>query len=157
MTAAFIRLTAIALCVSQVPQAFAQNTSTPLELKQLTQSAPKDSPSNPEYWGAIAFTADGSFATSWKKESKAEAETDVAVRCAKFGRGGCETGSFSGEICVGLATFIGSHSGRRWKLSFTGGADSSAAAQQKALDRCNADQPSRGRCQLRTVACADGR
>jgi hypothetical protein len=157
MTAAFIRLIAAALCVSMAQQAFAQNTSTPPELKQPTQSAPKDSPSNPEYWGAIAFTADGSFAMSWKKESKAEAETDVAVRCAKFGRGGCETGSFSGEICVGLATYIGSHSGRRWKLSFTGGADSSAAAQQKALDRCNADQRSRGRCQLRTVACADGR
>ena len=114
-------------------------------------------PSKPEYWGAIAFTADGSFATSWKKESKAEAEADVATRCAKFGRGGCETGSFSGEICVGLATYIGSHSGRRWKLSFTGGADTSAGAQQKALERCNDDRRSRGRCQLRTVACADGR
>ena len=157
MTAAFIRLMAIAFCLSQVPQAFAQDTPAPPALIQWAQSAPKDSPSRPEYRGAIAFTADGSFATSWKKESKAEAEADVAIRCAKFGRGGCETGSFSGELCVGLATYIGSHSGRRWKLSFTGGATSSAGAQQKALDRCNDDRRSRGRCQLRTVACADGR
>jgi hypothetical protein len=157
MTAGFIRLMATALCLSQVPQALGQDTPTPPTLIQLAQSAPKDSPSKPEYWGAIAFTADGSFATSWKKESKAEAEADVAVRCAKFGRGGCETGSFSGELCVGLATYIGSHSGRRWKLSFTGGATTSAGAQQKALDRCNDDRRSRGRCQLRTVACADGR
>ena len=157
MTAAFIRLMAVTLLASLVQQAFAQSTPAPPAANQFAQSAPKDSPSKPEYWGAIAFTADGSFATSCKKESKAEAEADVAVRCAKFGRGGCETGSFSGELCVGLATYIGSHSGRRWKLSFTGGADTSAGAQQKALDRCNDDRRSRGRCQLRTVACADGR
>jgi hypothetical protein len=157
MTLAFIRFMPVALSLSLFPQAFAQDPSTPPALSQFAQSSPKDSPSKPDYWGAIAFTADGSFATSWKKDSKAEAEADVAVRCAKFGRGGCETGSFSGELCVGLATYIGSYSGRRWKLSFTGGATTSAGAQQKALDRCNDDRRSRGRCQLRTVACADGR
>jgi hypothetical protein len=157
MTLAFIRFMPVALSLSLFPQAFAQDRSTPPALSQFAQSSPKDSPSKPDYWGAIAFTADGSFATSWKKDSKAEAEADVAVRCAKFGRGGCETGSFSGELCVGLATYIGSYSGRRWKLSFTGGATTSAGAQQKALERCNDDRRSRGRCQLRTVACADGR
>jgi hypothetical protein len=157
MTPASILLTAVALCLSLSPQALAQNTSASPASNQFAQSSPKDSPSKPEYWGAIAFTADGSFATSWKKELKAEAEADVAVRCAKFGRGSCETGSFNGELCVGLATYIGSHSGRRWKLSFTGGAATSAGAQQMALDRCNDDRRSRGRCQLRTVACADGR
>lgn len=144
MISAFVRSVVVALWVLLAPQAFAQ-------------SAPKDSPSKPEYWGAIAFTADGSFATSWKKELKAEAEADVAVRCAKFGRGSCETVNFSGELCVGLATYIGAYSGRRWKLSFTAGATSSAEAQKKALERCNGDRRSRGRCQLRTVACADGR
>jgi hypothetical protein len=148
---------AVALCLCLSRQASAQNTSNPPASIQFAQSSPKDSSSKPEYWGAIAFTADGSFATSWKKESKAEAEADVAVRCAKFGRGSCETGSFSGELCVGLATYIGSHAGRRWKLSFTGGSTTSAGAQQKALDRCNDDRRSRRRCQLRTVACADGR
>jgi len=48
-----------------------------------------------------------------------EAEADVAVRWREVRPGGRETGSFSGELCVGLATYIGSHSGRRWKLSFT--------------------------------------
>ena len=118
---------------------------------------PVPTPGKPNYWGAISFTADGSFATSWKKDSKSEAEADVAVRCAKFGRGSCETGSFDGDVCVGLATYIGAHSGRRWKLSYTGGAPTSSGAQQKALARCNEDRRTRGRCQLRTVACADGR
>jgi Domain of unknown function (DUF4189) len=126
MTLAFIRSAAVVLCCLILPVA------------AFAQSSPKDSPSKPDYWGAIAFTADGSFATSWKKDSKAEAEADVAVRCAKFGRGGCETGSFSGELCVGLATYIGSHSGRRWKLSFSGGATTSAggpAESARALQR----------------------
>jgi hypothetical protein len=120
------------------------------------QTAPKD-PGKPVYWGAISFTADGSFATSWKKASKGEAEGDAAVRCAKFGRGACETGAFDGETCVGLATFIGSHSGRRWRLSYTGGSPTSSGAQQRAMDRCNEDKRTRKRCQLRTVVCADGR
>ena len=129
-----------------VSPAFAQGT------------APKDpGSSKTNYWGAISFTADGSYATSWKKASKGEAEGDAAVRCAKFGRGSCETGAFDGETCVGLATYIGSHSRRRWKLSYTAGSPTSSGAQQRALERCNEDKRTRGRCQLRTVVCADGR
>src|SRR5437667_10599134 len=52
------------------------------------------------YWGAIAFTADGSYSSAWKMPSKAEAEAKVAVGCAKFGRGKCEVVSFRGELCV---------------------------------------------------------
>src|SRR5262249_39368189 len=51
-------------------------------------------------WGALAFTADGSWATAWTKPSKGEAEGDVAVACAKFGRGECKVVSFSGEYCA---------------------------------------------------------
>jgi hypothetical protein len=110
-----------------------------------------------EYYGAIAFTADGSFSTTWKHPSKAEAEADVAKRCSRFGRGGCEIVSFSGEVCAALATYIGSHSGRRFRLSYTGGGMTSPDAQRTALNRCNDDRRSRGRCQLRTVVCGDGR
>lgn len=120
------------------------------------QTAPKD-PGRPNLWGAIAFTADGSFATAWKKGSKGEAEGDAAVRCSKFGRGSCETTGFDGDTCVGLATYIGSHSGRRWKLSYTAGSLTSSGAQQRAMERCNGDKRTRNRCQLRTVVCADGR
>ena len=108
-------------------------------------------------WGAIGFTADGSYSTIWKMASQAEAEADVAKRCAEFGRGGCRVVSFSGQECVALATFIGSYARRRWQLSFTAPGMTYPEAQSAALGRCNADERTRGRCQSRTTACADGR
>ena len=107
-----------AAIVLAAPAALAQQTPAPT-----TQSspAPGGSSGQREYWGAIGFTADGSFSTAWKQSSKAEAEADVAKRCAKFGRGACEVIGFSGKLCGALATYLGSHSGKRYKLSFTGG------------------------------------
>jgi hypothetical protein len=110
-----------------------------------------------DVWGALGFTADGSWATAWLKPSKAEAEANVAVACAKFGRGRCEIVSFGGEYCAALATYIGSHSHRRYKLSFSGGGHSVPEAQKAAMDYCNKDSRTRGRCQLRTTVCGDGR
>jgi hypothetical protein len=74
-----------------------------------------------------------------------------------MGHGGCEVASFSGQQCVALATFIGSYSRRRWQLSFTAGGNTYPEAQNAAMARCNADERTRGRCQHRTAACADGR
>jgi hypothetical protein len=108
-------------------------------------------------WGAIGFTADGSYSSTWKMASQAEAEARVAKKCAEFGRGGCQTVSFSGQECVALATFIGSYRRRRWDLSFTAGGETYPEAQNAAMARCNADERSQGRCQPRTAACADGR
>jgi hypothetical protein len=113
--------------------------------------------SKSDVWGALAFTADGSWATAWSKPSKADAEANVAVACAKFGRGRCEVVSFNGEYCAALATYIGAHSRRRYKLSFSGGGTSVPGAQSAAMDRCNSDSRTRGRCQLRTTVCGDGR
>ena len=110
-----------------------------------------------DLWGALAFTADGSWATAWKKSSKGDAEANVAVACAKFGRGECRVVSFNGEHCAALATYIGSHSRHRYKLSFSDGGTSVPQAQSAAMDRCNADRRTRGRCQLRTTVCGDGR
>jgi hypothetical protein len=108
-------------------------------------------------WGAIGFTADGSFSSAWKMAAKPDAEADVAKRCAGMGRGSCEVISFSGHQCAALATYIGYYGGRRWKLSFTSGGITYPDAQKAAMDRCNSDQRTRGRCQLRTAVCADGR
>jgi hypothetical protein len=134
-----------------------------LAVAQKFESAPA-APSTPpaaapasSYWGAIAFTADGSWATAWKESSKAAAEAKVAIDCAKFGRGACETVSFPGTLCVGLAAYAGAHSGRRYRLSFTSGGSTTPEAQKAAVDRCNADKRTRNRCQLRTVVCGDGR
>jgi Domain of unknown function (DUF4189) len=115
-------------------------------------------PSTSEFWGAIGFTADGSYWSAWKQPSKGEAEAVAAKGCSKFGRsGGCEVASFSGQECVSLATFIGSYGRRRWSLSFTAGSDTYPSAQNAALARCNADERTRGHCQTRTTVCADGR
>jgi hypothetical protein len=108
-------------------------------------------------WGAIAFTADGSYSTIWKMASKAEAEAKVAMKCASFGRGGCEIASISGQECVALATFIGNYKRRRWILSFTAGGLTYPDAQNAVMARCNSDERTQGRCQPRTAACADGR
>jgi hypothetical protein len=108
-------------------------------------------------WGAIGFTADGSYSSDWKAPSKAEAEAEVAKSCAAFGRGSCEVVSFSGQECAALATFIGSYRGQRWSLSFTDGGNTYPEAQTAAMDRCNSDERTQGNCQLRMAACADGR
>jgi hypothetical protein len=108
-------------------------------------------------WGAIGFTADGSYSSTWKMDSQPEAEAKVAKKCAEFGRGGCQVVSFSGQECVALATFIGSYRRRRWNLSFTAGGNTYPEAQNAAMARCNSDERSGGRCQPRTAACADGR
>ena len=118
---------------------------------------PQPNPSANVLWGAIAFTADGSWSSDWKKPSQAEAEAIVLKQCSAFGHGGCEVASVSGQECVGLATFIGTYSRRRWLLSFTAGGMTYPQAQAAAMERCNSDQRSRGRCQFRTAACADGR
>jgi uncharacterized protein DUF4189 len=123
---------------------------------------PKPAPSEPNnassvYWGAIAFTADGSYSTVWKVPSQAEAEAYVLKQCARYGRGGCEVVSFSGQQCAALATFIGNYRRRRWNLSFTAGGMTYPDAQNAARERCNSDERSQGQCQPRTAACADGR
>jgi hypothetical protein len=122
------------------------------------QSSPTSAPADKSLlWGALAFTADGSWATAWSKPSKAEAESNVAITCAKFGRGRCEVVSFNGEYCAALATYVGAHSRRRYKLSYSGGGLSVPQAQSSAVERCNGDARARGRCQLRTTVCGDGR
>lgn len=93
----------------------------------------------------------------WKLDPRAEAEANVAKRCAKFGRGSCEVVAFPGEQRVGLATFIGRSGRTRWKLSFTGGGMTGPEAQRTAMDRCNSDKRTRGQCQLKTMVCGDRR
>ena len=108
-------------------------------------------------WGALAFTADGSYSSTWKMPSQPDAEAKVLRQCARFGRGGCEVVSFSGQQCVALSTFIGPYRRKRWNLSFTAGGMTYPEAQNAALGRCNSDERTQGRCQPRTAACADGR
>lgn len=104
-------------------------------------------------WAAIGFTADGSYHSAWKFDSKSEAEAVVAKKCAAYGRGACEVSAVSGRECVALATFLG----RRWKLSFTARGSTFPEAQTNALNYCNSDSRTGGRCQFRTAVCADGR
>lgn len=118
---------------------------------------PQQNPPAQVWWGALAFTADGSWSTVWKMPSEAAAEVNVLKRCAAFGHGACKVVTMSGQECVGLATFIGTYRRRRWRLSFTAGGMTYPQAQGYALGRCNSDQRTHGRCQFRTATCADGR
>jgi hypothetical protein len=108
-------------------------------------------------WGSLAFTADGSYSSTWKMASQPEAEAKVLRQCARFGRGGCEVVSFSGQQCAALATFIGAYRRKRWNLSFTAGGMTYPEAQSAAMERCNSDERTQGHCQPRAAACADGR
>jgi hypothetical protein len=123
----------------------------------LRPNQPSSNSGGDTYYGAIAFTADGSYSSTWKMSSQPEAEARVLKQCASYGRGSCEVTSFSGQECVGLATFVGNYRRRRWLLSFTAGGMTYPEAQRAALDRCNSDERSQGHCQTRTTACADGR
>jgi hypothetical protein len=110
-----------------------------------------------DVWGALAFTADGSWATAWSQPTKSDAESNVMTKCGKFRRGECKVVSFTGKYCAALATYIGHHSRRSYKLSFTAGGTSLPEAQRAAMDRCNDDARTRGKCQLRAMVCGDGR
>jgi hypothetical protein len=128
----------------------------PIYDKPQPEQSPPDSSSD-TLWGAIGFTADGSYWSAWKMPSQAEAEALVAKKCSALGHGGCQVASFSGQQCAALATFVGAYARRRWQLSYTAGGDTYPEAQRAALARCNADERTRGNCQSRNVTCADGR
>jgi hypothetical protein len=131
--------------------------AAPVQPPSYTPSEPQSNASPEMYWGAIAFTADGSWSSAWKKPTRSDAEAIVLRQCARFGHGNCDVATISGEECVGLASFIGNYRGRRWMLSFTAGGTTFPEAQAAAMDRCNSDERTRGRCLFRTAACADGR
>jgi len=107
----------------------------------------------PIRYGAIAFTADGSFATAWKYRSKAAAQAKVAATCARFKRGVCQVVSFGAKVCAAIASL----ELKERKVTYSGGALAPGDAQQAALRRCKEDGRSGGRCELRAVVCADGR
>ena len=154
----------------KLPPSIAPTPYSPDASQQTPQQPPRDysqprpppsssSPSPPSdlSWGAIAFTADGSYSSTWKMSSQPEAEAKVLRECARFGRGGCEVVTFSGQECVALSTFIGNYRRRRWNLSFTAGGNTYPDAQNAAMYRCNSDERTQGHCQPRAAACADGR
>jgi uncharacterized protein DUF4189 len=122
-------------------------------LPKASEPDPTRPDNSADKWAAIAFTADGSYSSIWAVQSRPEAEAFVAKQCASYGRGGCQVVVAFGRQCVGLSTYRGG----RWVLSFTAGGMTFPEAQAASLDRCNSDSRSRGRCQFRTAACADGR
>jgi hypothetical protein len=136
------------------------NTESGLGTRELDRSRPeqdRSQSSSDAMWGALAFTADGSYSSTWKMASQPEAEAKVLRQCARFGRGGCEVVSYSGQQCAALSTFIGPYRRKRWTLSFTAGGMTYPEAQNAAMERCNSDERTQGHCQPRTAACADGR
>jgi len=130
----------------------------PLAVSAVAQEMRAQSPAPwaavPIRYGAIAFTADGSYSTAWKYRSEAAAQAKVASVCARFKRGVCQVVGFGAKVCAGLASF---ETGKGRKVTYSGGALSPQEAQQQAMRRCKEDSRSGGRCELRVVVCADGR
>jgi hypothetical protein len=107
-----------------------------------------------QYWGAVSFTASGSYSTTWRQPSKEVAEAKVATECAAFGRGACRTIGFPGELCVALVTYRGG----RLRATFSGGGATYPDAQKRAMEQCENDpQTRRNRCTPLTAMCGDGR
>jgi Domain of unknown function (DUF4189) len=130
----------------------------PLAVSAVAQEMRAQSPAPwaavPIRYGAIAFTADGSYSTAWKYRSKAAAQAKVASVCARFKRGVCQVVGFGAKVCAALASF---ETGKGRKVTYSGGALSPQEAQQQAMRRCKEDSRSGGRCELRVIVCADGR
>ncbi len=103
-------------------------------------------------FGAVAFTPDGSFTSTWKRASREEAEDKVRTECGAFNRGKCEVLSFGAGVCAALAS---GQIGKQRKATYSGGGMTRAAAEKMALVRCNAR--ARGTCEVRTTLCGDGR
>ena len=142
------------LCLPAATGLHAQPAGPQTPLPQPSVSVPPAVPPVPPEFGAIAFTADGSFSSSWKRSSKSEVEARVLANCIKLSRGKCEVVSFREELCAALASGQNA-AGRR--ITLTGGGLTPADAKRSAIERCNKDRRTRGPCELRTVVCGDGR
>jgi hypothetical protein len=142
------------LCLAAATELNAQLAGPQTPLPQPSVSVPPSIPPDPTQFGAIAFTADGSFSSAWKRASKSDVEARVLANCIKLGRGKCEVVSFREELCAALASGQNG-SGRR--ITLTGGGLTPADAKRSAIERCNKDRRTRGPCELRTVVCGDGR
>jgi hypothetical protein len=111
-------------------------------------------PELPPQFGALAFTADGSFTAVWKQTSKDEAVAKVETDCKRLGRGGCQVVGFRQELCAAIASF---RTSKDLAASYAGGGITRDDAKRSALERCNGDDRAGRRCQVRTVVCGDGR
>jgi hypothetical protein len=144
---AFLRSLALAVLLvtiaALIVQARGQDLPGPLQ----------DAVPSPKF-GAIAFTADGSFSAVWKRATKSEAEAKVLADCATLERGECQVVGFRQELCVAIASFRNS---KDLKVTYAGGGVTRADARRSALERCNGDGRARHTCQIRTVVCGDGR
>ena len=121
-------------------------------MAQQNDAAPPQEPA-PEF-GALAFTADGSFTAVWKQESKNGAEAKVLADCEKLKRGACQVVGFRQELCAAIASF---RTAKDLTATYAGGGVTRDDAKRSALERCNGDARARRTCQVRTIVCGDGR
>lgn len=123
---------------------------------QPSETAPftEADPASPPQFGALAFTADGSFTAVWKQASKDAAEAKVETDCKRLGRGACEVVGFRQELCAAIASYRIS---KKLAATYAGGGVTRADAKRSALERCNGDARARRTCRVRAVVCGDGR
>lgn len=134
---------AAALLLVPLTALFAQTPPPP--------AGPPEDESKPETFGAIAFTADGSFASAWKWQSKEAVEARVLSQCNRFKRGHCEVATVRDGLCASIASF----SRGMQSVTYAGAGVTPDDARRVALRRCNGDRRSGGKCQIRTTVCSD--
>ncbi len=144
---AFLRSLARALVILVAVAIFVQAHGQEPPREQREYAAP------PTRFGAIAFTADGSYSTTWLRKSKEEAEDKVRADCVKFKRGDCEVVGFRRELCAAIASFS---TKKDLYATYAGGGLTKDDAKNQALERCRSDKRARA-CRIRTVVCGDGR
>jgi uncharacterized protein DUF4189 len=140
---------AAAIVLAALNGAHAQDAKAPMAPQT---PAPWTEP--PPSFGAIAFTADGSFATTWTQPTRDEAEEKVRDDCARFKRGDCQVVAFGPDVCAAIASF---ETRKGEKRTYSGGGLTPKVARRVALERCNGDKRAHKSCKLRTIVCGDGR
>ena len=105
----------------------------------------------PQLFGAVAFTADGSFASAWKWSSKKAVEARVLSQCSKFKRGPCQVATVRNGLCASIANF----SEGMASVTYAGAGITPEDARRVALRRCNGDSRSNRNCRIRTTVCSD--
>lgn len=121
------------------------------------QPPPAGSPSAPEQWAALAFTASGHHWIASRQASREVAEQAVRQRCEQARAGECKVSVASARQCIGLAVWRGSHSGRTFTVAVTRGGETTPEAQRNALRDCRTQPNVRSDCVFRAAICGDGR
>lgn len=107
----------------------------------------------PSTWGAISAAVDGAWGATWNYNDRLTAEREAKQECAKNTEHPCDVVAVHGDNCLALYHWNGKE---RWGWAIRTGA-SIDKAKLESLQHCRSNRTENVPCDLRTVACANGR